>query len=96
MKKEPRNIEEAFEQSLMVKSGDDSVDTDDSRNKKRPKYVYSNADPPPVSQTAVLQQQVTELQQALVQATKGMAAMATGPWKSPVEVSAVTPTVSAA
>ena len=29
-----------------------------------------------------------ELQQALAQATKGMAAMAAGPWKAPVQVSA--------
>ena len=105
MKKEPRNIEEAlnyaikleaFEQSLLVtNSGDDSVDTDDSRTKKRPKYVYSVADPP-ASQTAALQRQVTELQQALAQATKGITAMASAPWEPPVQVSAATPTGSTA
>ena len=105
MKKEPRNIEEAlnyaikleaFEQSLMVSNGDNSASTDDSRVQKRQKYVYTVADPPPVSETAVLQKQVTELQQVLAQATKGMAAVANGPWKAPVQVSAAMPTVSAA
>jgi len=88
LKKEPQNIEEAlnyaikleaFEQSLMVSNSDDSNDTGDSRTKRRPKYVYIVSDPSPASDTAALQRQVMELQQALAQATKGMAAMAAGP-----------------
>ena len=39
----------------MVSNGDNSANTDDNRAQKRQKYVYTVADPPPVSETAALQ-----------------------------------------
>jgi len=58
--------------------------------------VYTVSDPPGTSDTAALKKQVAELQQALAQATKGIAAMATGPWKESVTVPAAMAQVSAA
>ena len=90
------------DRSLLVNGDDNSADADDSRAKRRQKYVYTVTDPPGSSDTSVLKRQVAELQQALAQATKGMAArwpppaMATGPWKGPVQESAAAPKVSVA
>jgi len=89
MKKEARNVEEAvshaiklkaYEQSLLLHNAASTDDFDESRPRRWPRNVCSAMHPPDAVDTATLQKQIGELQEALAQATKGMAAMAAGPW----------------
>ena len=87
MKRDPQNVGaalshaiklEAFEQLLACQGA--MVDHDDSRAKRWPQTVCAVAESPDASETAALHKCVDELQEALAQATKGIAALATGPW----------------
>ena len=84
-KREPQNVEEAlnhaikleaYEQLLLLQSNPEEFD--DSRPRRRPRNVCTVADPPDAGSSAALRKQVEELQAALAQATRGMAAMAAG------------------
>ena len=86
MKCEPQNAEttlsyaikvEAFEQLLASRGS--LVDHDNGRAKRWPHTVCTVLDQSDASKTAVLHKRVDKLQEALEQATKGIAALATGP-----------------
>jgi len=64
----------------MLQNDASASDVDDGHSKWWPCNVYSVADPPGAGETAMLCKQVEDLQDALVQATLGMAAMAAGSW----------------
>jgi len=85
MKREQQNVEEAlnhaikleaYEQSLLLQNN--SEEFDESRPRRRPRNVCTVADPPDAGNAAALRKQVEELQAALAQGTRGMAAMAAG------------------
>jgi len=85
MKREPQNVEkalnhaiklEAYEQSLSLQNN--SEEFDERRRRQRPPNVCTVADPPDASGSAAFRKQVEELQAALAQATRGIAAMAAG------------------
>jgi len=69
---------EAFEQSLACQGA--LFDHDDDRAKRWPRTVCAVTESSDASETAVLRKHVGELQEALAQVTKGIAALAAGPW----------------
>lgn len=83
MKREARNIEEslshatkleAYEQSLLVQGNSDEMD--ERRVRRRPRNVYTVADPPEADESTAIRKQLKDLQDAVTQVTQGMAAMA--------------------
>ena len=99
MKRVAHNVEEAlshaikleaYEQSLLLHNAVSSDEFDESRPRRRPRNVCSVIDPSGAGDTAMLRKQVGELQEALAQATKGMAAMAAGPRSDQAASAAVT------
>ena len=85
MKREPQNVEaalshtiklESFEQSLSCKGT--LINHDNGCSKRRSQTVYAVAELSDASENAVFCKPVDELQQVLVQVTKGIAALAAG------------------
>jgi len=69
---------EAYEQSLILQPDSNAKEGVDGQSKRRPCAVCSVKDPSDTGEAAALHRQVEDLQDALAQATRGMAAMAAG------------------
>ena len=91
MKQEPQNVEAAlthaiklvaFEQSLACQGRPTLVNQDDGCAKCRLQTVCATAESSHASKIALLCKQVDELQEALAQAMKEVAALAAGHWSS--------------
>ena len=79
IKWEHPTVEAAYEQSLACQ-GTSATEHDVGCAKRRSRNVYAVTDQSDSSKTATLWKQVEELQEALEQVTKGIAAQAAGPW----------------
>ena len=88
MKRELLNVEaalshaikvEAYEQSLACE-GTSVTEQDDGRAMRRNRNVFAVTDQADSSETATLRKPVEQLQEALEQATKGIAALTAGSW----------------
>jgi len=95
MKKEPRNIEEAlnyatkleaYERSLSLAGHADDIEQRSTR--RRSQKVFTVTDPPDADDPIALRKQVNDMQDALVQATRSLAALSAEPERSRITPSA--------
>jgi len=68
---------------------------DEGRPRRQPRTVCAVADPPEADDSAALRKQMGSLQDALTQATRGMAAMAADTWRGQANPVAAVPRTSA-
>jgi len=81
MKWEPLNIEAALSHAIKVVAYEESVtDHDDGQAKCQPRNVYTVMDQLDSSDNVTLRRHVEKVQEALEQATQGIAALTAGPW----------------